>query len=540
MRTFRWYGPALVLLLVALVVVLAGPGIARRLAYENRLQEISLIKDGLRENVSLAELSRSFKDVARVVEPSVVYIQVFKRGSSATPQRRMLEEDFFRRFFGPRGLPPELVPPGGEDGMEEQTPQDDEPSSRQRDGGNMDRYNVPRQVGSGSGWIYSNDGYIITNNHVIEEADRIEVRFYNGETLTATVKGTDPKTDVAVLKVDAAKLHAATLATEPVDQGEIVFAFGAPFRFEFSMSQGIVSGKGRQLGILAGRQGYENFIQTDAAINPGNSGGPLTNIYGQVVGMNTAIATQTGAFNGLGFAIPVDMVKRVVDELIATGKVQRGYLGIFIEELDPRMARTFGYDGKGVLVTNPIEGGPAAEAGVQRGDIITKVDGKAVSNPDELRNLVADLPPGKQVRLEIYRNGQISEKVATIAVLPDQVAMTGERSGMGERRNPETVSRELLNKLGFENVATMGRELAERFRVPFVEGVVVMNVRPNSAAAAERITRGSVITDVMGVKVTSVEQLVGELNKHDLRKGVRMSLRSGEVERFVLLELPTD
>ncbi|NJL31408.1 MAG: PDZ domain-containing protein, partial [Phycisphaerales bacterium] len=251
-------------------------------------------------------------------------------------------------------------------------------------------------MGSGSGWVYSADGHIITNNHVIEEADRIEVRFFNGESMDAVVVGTDPKTDVAVIKVDATKLHASTLATEPVEQGEIVFAFGAPFRFEFSMSQGIVSGQGRQLGILAERQGYENFIQTDAAINPGNSGGPLTNIYGQVVGMNTAIASRTGAFNGLGFAIPIDMVKKVVDELIATGTVQRGYLGIFIEELDPRMARTFGYDGKGVLVTNPIDGGPAAEAGVQRGDIITKVEGKPVSTPDELRNLVADLAPGKR------------------------------------------------------------------------------------------------------------------------------------------------
>jgi serine protease Do len=238
-------------------------------------------------------LSEAFKDVARVVEKSVVSITVY----SKRPPTGGIPEELLPL------LPPGRAPKGNSE---------------------FDDYDVPQQYGSGSGWIYDTKGHIITNNHVIDGADRIVVRFYDGSERDAKVVGVDTKTDIAVVKVKGDDLHPAKRADKPVDQGEIVFAFGSPFRFDFSMSQGIVSAKGRQLGILRGAQGYENFIQTDAAINPGNSGGPLTNIYGEVVGMNTAIASRTGAYNGLGFAIPVRMVEQVGDQLIENGKVSRG------------------------------------------------------------------------------------------------------------------------------------------------------------------------------------------------------------------------
>ena len=317
MHRIRWYGPSVMLLLTTLLVMATGPNVARQIAWAGTDAKIALVKQNLASKPSLAELSEAFREVAQAVAPSVVHIEVSVKDS---PARRRLksfrEEELFRRFFGPHRFRGER-----DDSDDDTAPKDD--------GEDYDRYNMPSEQSTGSGWVYDQDGHIITNHHVVEHADVITIRFQDGTHYEATVVGTDPKTDIAVVKVDTPQIHPATIADEVVEQGDIVFAFGSPFQFEFSMSQGIVSGKGRRLHILDRHQGYENFIQTDAAINPGNSGGPLTNIYGQVVGMNTAIATSTGYYNGLGFAIPVNMVTNVADQLISTGKVSRGYLGIY-------------------------------------------------------------------------------------------------------------------------------------------------------------------------------------------------------------------
>ncbi len=521
MRSIRWYGPTLILLITALLVMLAGPGAARRIAHQYDETRIQLVKETLAQNPTLEELSNAFKKVATVVEPSVVHIQVYARQEAGANRggAPTLRDEMLRRFFGDR-IPPELMPeeaPRGE-------PNDD-----------LDRFNVPQQYGNGSGWVYDNQGHIITNNHVVEGADKIMVRFNDGSERQATVRGTDPKTDVAVLKVEGGNLHPASLAPNAVDQGEIVFAFGSPFRFEFSMSQGIVSAKGRRLGIIGGG-GYENFIQTDAAINPGNSGGPLTNVRGEVVGMNSAIATRTGSYNGLGFAIPVDMVQRVADQLIAKGKVARGYLGVYIEDLDARMARTFGFEGQGVLVAQPpIAGTPAEKAGMKRGDIITSVNGRDVASADELRNYVATLEPEKSVPVTIFRNGKIEKLDVVIGLLPDQIAAAGrEATPNGDGTATEA---QILRKLGLESVRTFTREMATQARTTFTPGVLVWTVRPGSVAASQMIRRGSIITDVMGTAVTDAEQLATELAKHDLTKGVRLSIRDGDIDRFVLLQL---
>jgi serine protease Do len=527
MNRIRWYGPSIVLLLATLLVMVAAPRVAQQIAWAGADAHISLVRDNLSKNPSLSELSESFRKVAEVVEPSVVHIQVSSRQRGGRSSG-ITEDDLLKKFFGPHGF--RFDRRGGRAvPREEQDPDED-----------LERYNVPKVIGSGSGWVYNTQGHIITNNHVIDGADTITVRFHDGTEHTATVVGVDPKTDIAVLSIDNGDLHPATLASEPVEQGNIVFAFGSPFGFEFSMSQGIVSAKGRRLGIVK-QGGYENFIQTDAAINRGNSGGPMTNIYGQVVGMNTAIATRSSGFQGLGFAIPVEMVQSVVTQLIDQGKVSRGYLGIYIADLPSKLAQTFGYDGQGVLVEDPIEGGPSQEAGIRRGDIITSVDGRKVTSSDDLRHHVASLAPGSKLSVEVYRDGQVKTFEVVIDEMPEKSASAVRKGAVDSPADsPAQDDQRQLRKLGFESLATFTKDLSSRYSVKFVPGVFVKAVRPDSAAEAATINSGHVITDVMGVKVESVEELVAELNKADLTVGVRMSVLDGEMERFVLLELPED
>jgi serine protease Do len=525
-----------VLLMTALVVMLMGPAVTRQLAHVHKAEELHQIRNDLHQNGTLAELSNAFRQVAQTVEPSVVHIQVAMRSPHrGAPDADSLEE--FRRFFGPQ--------------FEERFRREQE---RRENGEDMQEYDVPRPTGTGSGWVYTEDGYIITNNHVITGrdnqtvADKITVKFANGSQYDATVVGRDPKTDIAVIKIDGGPFHAAAIAQEDVEQGDMVFAFGSPLGYEFSMSQGIVSAKGRTLDIIA--EGYEMFIQTDAAINRGNSGGPLTNIYGEVIGMNTVIASRTGDFNGLGFAIPVAQIHEVADQLIESGEVTRGYLGIQINDLTADMARTFGYEGRGVLVERPIKGTPAAEAGLEAGDIIVTVDGNPVSDTNDLRFLVANKRPGTAIKLEIFRNGEIIEKTITVARLTDDAiarARGGQGGGApGEPDEAEDHEAEVLRKLGLEMVRTYDRELAERLGMPEAAGVIVEDVRSRSVAAANRILPRTIITHVMGKPVATVAELVAELESHDLTEPVRLRLlvhnpRTDEfITRFVLVELPKE
>jgi len=510
MHRIRWYGPTLTLLVTSLLVMVLGPTMARHITWAQTDAQIQLARTNLETDPSLAKLSDAFREVARAVEPSVVHVQVFSR------DRR--PENPLRRFFGPHG--PQMPDPREDEDFED--------------------YDVPQLRGNGSGWVYDKEGHIVTNNHVIQNADEIKCRFHDGSERTATVVGRDPKTDIAVLKVSGDSLHPAAIAREPVQKGDIVFAFGSPFRFEFTVSQGIVSGMGRQLQII--ERGYENFIQTDAAINPGNSGGPLTNIQAQVVGMNTAIASRTGTYTGLGFAIPARMVQSIVDQILETGGVQRGYLGVYIEELTPRMAKTFTYEGEGVLITGAIEGSPAEEAELKRGDIITEVNGEPVSEVNRLRRLIAAHQPGTSVTLTIFRQGRTLEVPVTLAELPETPSQA--RGPAGETE-PEAPARQLLRKLGFERLRDLTPEIARQLELEALDGgVVVQSVRRGSVAASEGIVPRSIITHVMGEPVESVAAFAEKLAAHDLTEApVRVSLvirdpRSGEtVSRFALLEL---
>ena len=528
MSRSRGYGSIVVLLAATWIGMLLGPHLTERMAWAGTDAKITLIRNNLEQNDSLTQLSNAFRLVAEVVEPSVVHIQVSVKPSKPFHGRSKRQE-WLRQFFEPHGFD---LP--GEHERYEDEDEDEEDADE-----NSNRFNMPSVVGTGSGWVFDHDGHIVTNYHVVKGADKITVRFHDGTERKAQLVGTDPKTDVAVIRIDGDDLHPAVLATEPVEQGDIVFSFGSPFGFEFSVSQGIVSAKGRQLGILS-RNGYEDFIQTDAAINRGNSGGPMTNIHGQVVGMNTAIASRSNGFQGLGFAIPVKMLRHVVGQLIDRGKVSRGYLGVFIADLDSKLARTFDYDGDGVLVEEPIEDGPAQDAGIERGDIITGVNGRPVGSASKLRQIVATLAPGSTLSLDLFRNGKTSTIELTIGELPgDKNASV--RRNQDDVTHPNDVdqsSKRLLRQLGFRSVVTLTKETAKQYRLKLTKGVLVRSVRRHSSAAAASISEGQVITSVMGVTIDSVEQLVEELKRHDLAQGVRVSVVDGDMERFVLLEIP--
>ncbi|NOT30163.1 MAG: trypsin-like serine protease, partial [Planctomycetes bacterium] len=314
---------------------------------------------------SLDQLSLEFREVARRGEASVVRIEI--RGTPRPASEDSLPgspEEFFRRFFE--------APFGG---------RADEPELPDSD--DAQRYDVPRRVGAGSGWIYDRRGHVVTNHHVVRDAESVVVKLHDGRECPARVVATDAATDIALLVIEAGDLTPAVLSEGSLEQGDIVFAFGSPFEFEFSMSQGIVSGKGRRTGIL-GPSGYEDFIQTDAAINPGNSGGPLTNARAEVVGMNSSIVTGSGLFGGIGFAIPIAMIRPVVEQMIEFQAVRRGQLGIFIQD-DPDVLKSFGYEGPGAVVSDVVPDGPADKAGIRAGDVVTRLDGQGVAGAAALR-----------------------------------------------------------------------------------------------------------------------------------------------------------
>jgi len=546
----RWYGPTIVLLMTVLTIMVAGPSLSQKIAHASKSEEIRLVQQSLENSSTLAQLSQAFRDVASTVKPSVVSIQVLQRSRRAPTRKNapMGPEELFERWFNPHGRIPQSPP---------NPHQQIEPNANK--GESYDQYNPLRPFGSGSGWVYAKGGYILTNNHVVTQrdgktpADEIKVKFSDGRERIATIVGTDPKTDIAVLKVDG-PVHPAKLATEEtIAQGDMVFAFGSPFGIEFSMSQGIISATNRRnLQIISG-DGFEDFIQTDAAINPGNSGGPLTNIYGHVVGMNTAIASRTGAFNGIGFAIPITMVQSIADQLIHNGSVERGFLGIGIQDLDSKLAKTYGLEGKGVLITKPLPGSPAEKAGLLANDIITEVQGRQVKTADALKNFVASHRPGKTLNVKVFRNGEYLDFDVTIAKRPDNATTMNMNDEMQEQLAPAEVPLaagiETLKKLGIEQAQTFTPEIAKNGKVGFIPGVVIQGVRTGSEAQRKGLRAGSIITHIMSsennfkdLQVTSLKMLSEEITKHNIDDGVRIRVshhtRNGWIQVIVLLELP--
>jgi len=451
------------------------------------------------------ELGNAFAKVAESASPAVVSIQVEKEmRTQALPFMGgpgMGPENFFEYFFGPGmpGMRGQRVPEGQERG------------------------NVPVPFGEGTGFILSPDGYIITNHHVVGDADVVRVKLADGREFKAKKVASDPQTEIALIKIDAENLPALPLGdSDNLKVGEWVLAIGSPFGLSQTVTAGIISARGRSnVGIVD----YGDFIQTDAAINPGNSGGPLINLDGQVVGMNTAIFSKTGGSLGIGFAIPINMIKYVEKELRENGSVKRGYLGIAIQSLTPDLAEWFGADKEktGVLVAEVTEGSPAAKAGLQRDDVIIEYDGHQVDEAGSFRSRVATTAPGKPVKLVILRGGNQMEKEIEIGLKTSEGSMTITKEG-----------NQIELGLAVQNLTD---DIAERLGYTGLSGVVVTGVEPGSAAASAHLKPGVLIQEVNRTPVHNTKEFEEALKSDVEHKAALLLVRDGEYSQYVTLQL---
>lgn len=449
--------------------------------------------------ISRDTTQNSYAPVVKKVSSSVV--QVY---TSATARQTSFQgdggppgmDDFLRRFFGDRF---EAGPRGR--GMP-----------------------MPRQQGVGSGVIVTKDGYILTNNHVVDGADQVRVALQDGRQFDAKVIGRDPKSEVAVIKIDAKNLPVLTLAdSDNVEVGDVVLAVGNPFGIGQTVTTGIVSATGR-----AGTLGldYEDFIQTDAAINPGNSGGALVDIEGRLIGINTAILSRSGGNQGIGFAIPTNLAKDVMESLMKDGHVTRGYLGVMIQDLTPDLAEQFNAkSAKGALVGDVSAKGPAEKAGLRSGDVVVAFNGKKIDNSRHLKLQVARTQPGTTVPVKVLREG--SEKTLQVKVqeLPGENVALNNR---GDSRDEGS-----LNGVAVADIDTRARE---QFRIPEdIDGVVVTDVAPDSEAAQAGVRPGDVVLEINRKPVNSAEQAV-ELTKNADEKRTLLRLWRDGGSRFVVVD----
>lgn len=443
---------------------------------------------------SLRETGKAFRSVAKKVSPAVVFIKVEKEVTQQGISGNPFGDEFLRRFFG-------------------QIPQHRSPHQQ-----------APkrRSIGQGSGFIISSDGYIMTNNHVVSDADKVSVQLLDGREFDAKIIGTDPPTDVAVIKIDAKeKLPYLPLGdSDKLEVGDWVLAFGNPFGLSHTLTAGIVSAKGRS-GI--GLNDFENFIQTDAAINPGNSGGPLVNLDGEVVGMNSAIFTQSGGYMGIGFAIPINMAKKIHQQLVQHGSVTRGRLGVLIQDLTKDLAESFGLDQRdGILIAQVMKDSAADDAGLEQGDVILKLDGKKVDKVATFRNQIAMTRPGTKVEFLVLRDGKKKKIKATIGVM--------EADDQGH-----PISSDSLPKLGM-TLQKLTPELADQFGYEDASGVLVTAVDAGSIAAQAGIQRGDLIEEVNRSEVKTPQQVKAVI-KDSQKKTVLLLVRQGKASRYLALKL---
>jgi serine protease Do len=439
------------------------------------------------------ELSNAFRSVARQAVPAVVFVTVEKTVESRNPTAfnnpfEGFGEDFLERFFGRRF-------------SEGQQPRE-------------------RQQGAGSGFIISPDGQILTNYHVVGDADRVTVKLNDGREFTAKTIGTDEPSDIAVIKIEAKDLPVLRLGdSDAMEVGDWVIAAGNPFGLTESITVGVISAKGRsRLGIAD----FEDFIQTDAAINPGNSGGPLINLQGEAIGVNTAIASRSGGYMGIGFAIPSNMVKAVKDQLVTKGKVVRGYLGVRIQELTRALAQSMHLDTvEGVLVADVSKGSPAAKAGLKRGDVILAFNGRSMTDPGQLRNTVAMSAPGTKVPLQILRDNKKREVTVELGELP--------REQTAARAGEETLA---PARLGF-NVQNLTPDIARQLGYDDTKGVVVTQIDPRSEAYQAGVRRGMVIREVNHQEVNNLQDFQEAVQKAEQEKQLLMLVESQQATLYV-------
>ncbi len=429
----------------------------------------------------------NFSDLAEKVRPGVVNIQVVKKvknvdfGFRHFPGNPFGDQNPFGDFFGP-----------------------------------FSGDNPPRgfkQQGVGSGFIISQDGYVLTNNHVVEGADQIKVKLSDGKEYASKVVGLDPKTDLAVIKIDGVSdLHPLSLGnSETLKVGNWVMAVGSPFGLEETVTAGIVSAKGRMIGSGP----YDNFIQTDASINPGNSGGPLVNMKGEVVGINTAIIANG---QGIGFAIPINMAKEIIPQLEKSGHVTRGWLGVSIQEVTPALAKSLGMKGeKGALVAQVVPGGPAEKAEIAQGDVITEFDGKEIASSKDLPRIVASTPVDKAVTAKILRNGKAMDLQVKVGEMQEKAEISRTPSSQGH--------------LGL-TVQNLTPEIAKELGVKKHRGVVVDRVEPGSPAADAGIRTGDIIQEVDRKPVKNVDDFAQKIDKAKDQQSVLLLIQRGQNNLF--------
>ncbi|MBV6419343.1 MAG: Periplasmic serine endoprotease DegP [Ignavibacteriaceae bacterium] len=396
------------------------------------------------------------------------------------------------------------------------------------------------QRGSGSGIIISQDGYIVTNNHVVENASKVTVGLSDKRQFDATIVGTDPLTDLAVVKIDASNLPVAFLGnSENLKVGQWVMAIGNPLSLSSTVTAGIVSAIGRgQLGLIRDSYGVENFIQTDAAINPGNSGGALVDLSGAVIGINSAIASGGGGtYIGYGFAIPINLAKAVSQDLIAHGKVSRGYIGINIGEVDDALAKSLGMDKpKGIIIQGIVEDGAASKSDLRAGDIILDIDGREVNKPNELQSYVAALTAGTTVKLKIYRNGETLERKVTLKAR-DEDSKTEPISNKDDSMEKDNSG---SGTATFDNIGLTVKNLTNNDKTEFKldNGILITNVKPFSNAEDQRLFAGLVIIEANKEKVNNVNDFKRIV---DEKKGSALLIKVVDKDgnnRFVGIEIP--
>lgn len=472
-----WIGAGFVLILIIGILVMNLRFSLPSLAYEEELQE-------------LKKTSQAFRSVAKKVTPAVVNISTVQTLKSSRfrfpndPFREFFGDDFFERFFG-----------------------------------------TPRQFknrGLGSGVIVTEDGYILTNNHVVGNADEIKVTLSDKREFTAKVVGTDPKSDIAVIQIKGKDLPVAKLGnSDEIEVGDWVIAIGNPFGLSQTVTAGIISAKGRSnMGITD----YEDFIQTDAAINPGNSGGPLVNLEGEVIGINTAIFSRSGGYQGIGFAIPINMARGIMQGLIEHGKIVRGWLGVVIQPVTEDIAKSFGLDKpQGVLIGDVQEKSPAEKAGLKRGDIIIRFANQEVNDPTQLRNAVVATPVGKEVPIEILRNGRSQIMMVKIAELPAEIGQVSASSEKG------------VSELGIR-VQSLTPEIASQLGYEGDSGVIVVDVEPGSPADESGLRRGDLIKEVNRQEINNLSDYDKALSQLTKTDQVLLLIRRGDNTLYVLLK----
>lgn len=432
----------------------------------------------------LKRTSRAFSGVAKKAMPAVVYIEVQRPGVPVTGKSGSVDE----------GL---------------------RPYSR----------NQSSQTRHGSGFLVSPDGYILTNNHIVDGVERVTVRLHDGSVFPAAVTGGDPRSEVALLKIEGDELpHLELGSTDNLEVGEWVIAVGNPFGLRATLTVGVVSAKGRtNIGVAE----YEDFIQTDAAINPGNSGGPLLNLDGQVVGMNTAIYSESGGHMGIGFAIPIDMAKIVMERLKKSGKFIRGYLGIQLnrDDINEDMAESFGLTNvTGALVADVLADSPAIEAGLREGDVVLMMNGAEIPDNSSFRSHIALTEPGSQVSLRVFRNGETEEVVVTVGIFPGDIDLA--------RRGAK-----LAGELGL-TLQELTPEIARHLGYEPKDGVLVMAVRPGSIAASADIQPGNLIVSVNRNPVEDIATFGQLLTKSSSNGNALLRLRNIKFTWYVLVKLP--